>query len=288
MDTLPPIAAACAVTAGAMYPVDVLRALKMASATGKGYTISQFIKIHGVKGMLSQGVAPEIARATVMRSIKIFLFPISHRILWNKQCQKAYFGKKGLAGALAVAPEVFTITSLELAKIGLQIDVDKKFQNNSKLLLQDIKMRGNGLKACVIGWQGVQARQMLWTGTYFATLSTFRNTAKSLIGHDKPLYISNFLGGFVAGALGAFVNTPADVIRTNIQKDGLLNLGTKDFNLNSSIFSFNKMVSIGKDIVKEKGIQGLYSGIGFKAMHMASSGAFVAMLIPIFFEFNGY
>ena len=41
LETLPPIASACAVTALAMYPVDVARALKMASATGPGYTLGE-------------------------------------------------------------------------------------------------------------------------------------------------------------------------------------------------------------------------------------------------------
>lgn len=56
LDTLAPISAACAVTAAVMYPVDVVRALKMASATGPGYTMKQFVKSHGIVGVMSQGV----------------------------------------------------------------------------------------------------------------------------------------------------------------------------------------------------------------------------------------
>jgi tetrahydromethanopterin S-methyltransferase subunit D len=61
-----------------MYPVDVVRALKMASATGSGYTITEFIAAHGVKGLMSQGVVPEVVRATWMRVLKFFFFPITH------------------------------------------------------------------------------------------------------------------------------------------------------------------------------------------------------------------
>lgn len=61
-----------------MYPVDVVRALKMASATGGGYTIGEFVKVHGVKGLMSQGVVPEVIRATWMRVLKFFFFPITH------------------------------------------------------------------------------------------------------------------------------------------------------------------------------------------------------------------
>ena len=56
LDTLAPISAACAVTAAVMYPVDVVRALKMASATGKAYTITEFVRAHGILGVMSQGV----------------------------------------------------------------------------------------------------------------------------------------------------------------------------------------------------------------------------------------
>lgn len=61
-----------------MYPVDVVRALKMASATGGGYTIKEFVATHGVKGLMSQGVVPEVIRATWMRVLKFFFFPITH------------------------------------------------------------------------------------------------------------------------------------------------------------------------------------------------------------------
>lgn len=165
LDTLPPIATACAITAVAMYPVDVARALKMASATGnQKYTMSEFIKTHGIKGALSQGVAPEVARATWMRVLKFFFFPITHEKLWGKPTSKGTPIQKGLAGAVAVIPEVATITTLELAKIGLQLDKEKKYNNSATALIRDVYRRG-GIQACMCGWQGVQARQALWTGT---------------------------------------------------------------------------------------------------------------------------
>jgi len=164
LDTLPPIAAACAVTAVSMYPVDVARALKMASATGPAYSMGEFLKTHGIKGALSQGVAPEVARATWMRVLKFFFFPITHEKMWNKPTSKGTPIEKGLAGAVAVIPEVATITTLELAKIGLQLDKEKKYNNSATALVKDVYKRG-GFTACMCGWQGVQARQTLWTGT---------------------------------------------------------------------------------------------------------------------------
>ncbi len=226
LDTLPPIGVACAVTAVAMYPVDVARALKMASATGPTkYTMKEFIQTHGIKGTLSQGVAPEVARATWMRVLKFFFFPITHEAMWGKPTSKGTPLEKGLAGAIAVVPEVATITTLELAKIGLQLDKEKKYNNSAISLIKDVYKRG-GLTGCMCGWQGVQARQTLWTGTYFATLDAFKGVAKMPFGNNvKPdtwqSSTVNFLAGFFAGIAGAAANTPFDVARTSIQKEGL-------------------------------------------------------------------
>jgi hypothetical protein len=64
-----------------MYPLDLVRALQMANAGSKETTLqllSNFKKTHGVQGFFTQGLAPELARATWMRSVKFGLFPIIH------------------------------------------------------------------------------------------------------------------------------------------------------------------------------------------------------------------
>jgi hypothetical protein len=40
--------------------------------------LSNFRKAHGIKGFFTQGLAPELARATWMRFIKFSLFPLTH------------------------------------------------------------------------------------------------------------------------------------------------------------------------------------------------------------------
>jgi solute carrier family 25 2-oxodicarboxylate transporter 21 len=283
-ETIPPIAAACAVTAAAMYPVDVARALKMASATGTSYTLKTFIQDHGVSGLLKQGVAPEVARATWMRILKFYFFPITYKKLWKKPPSQGTWYEKAIAGAIAVTPEVATITTLELAKIGLQLDKEKKYHNSGLAVAREAYQR-YGWRGAMVGWQGVQARQMLWTSTYMASLGFFKDTTSKVLGKSNPS-INNFVAGFVAGVAGAVANTPADIIRTNIQKEAL-QVGTKNTSLNALCFSFGKMGSVGREIYNQKGFRGLYYGFGFKSMHMGGSGAFVAMLIPVFAKLFG-
>ena len=55
MDTLAPLTLAAGTTALVMYPVDVARALKMASAGGEVFSFGDFVKTHGVRGLASQG-----------------------------------------------------------------------------------------------------------------------------------------------------------------------------------------------------------------------------------------
>ena len=81
--TLAPISAGCMASAAVMYPMDVVRALRMASASDAAYVstptlLRDFVRVHGVGGLLRQGVMPEIARATTMRVVQFFSYPLVH------------------------------------------------------------------------------------------------------------------------------------------------------------------------------------------------------------------
>lgn len=130
--------------------------------------------------------------------------------MWGVPTSKGTPIQKGLAGAVAVVPEVLTITTLELAKIGLQLDKDKKYANSIGKLVKDVYSR-QGFAGCMVGWQGVQMRQSLWTGTYFATLDYFKKLSdKALSGMmpektPKKAAVVDFAAGFLAGVAGAWV-----------------------------------------------------------------------------------
>lgn len=289
LETLAPISAACAITAVAMYPVDVARALKMASAgAGPGYSMRDFIKTHGIKGAMSQGVLPEVIRATWMRVLKFFFFPITHEAMWNKPTSKGSPLEKGLAGAVAVIPEVFTITTLELAKIGLQTDKTNAYKNSISRLTSSVHAK-YGFNGVMAGWQGVQMRQSMWTGVYFATLDSFKRLCSVPLNGAKPTpteaNLINFGAGFLAGVAGAICNTPIDVVRTNIQKELL----SGNLRASPASYAWNPamVTTLGREIVMAKGWSALYSGFTMKALHMGGSGAFVALLIPVLAKLMG-
>jgi hypothetical protein len=134
LSTLPPITAAAVTCAVLMYPVDVLRALRMASAAegkqGIGQIVKNFIQAHGVKGLFKQGVGPEVLRATAMRCSKFFFFPITHRAMFDKEPSKGSGATRAIAGAFATIPESIGIVPIEISKIGLQLDKENKFKNS--------------------------------------------------------------------------------------------------------------------------------------------------------------
>ena len=111
---LPPITAGALTTATVMYPVDLLRALKMSAAAEgvkKGTTqlVKDFHAQHGLKGFVSQGVLPEMLRATYMRVLKFFLFPITHKSMFGMPESKGSGLTKAIAAGVASLPEGFTI-----------------------------------------------------------------------------------------------------------------------------------------------------------------------------------
>merc|ERR1712085_69302 len=114
LDTLPPICGGAVVTSVVMYPVDVVRAICMANpGTGPGAALKGFVDTHGVMGFVKQGLAAEVTRASLSRSIKFFMQPIVHRSLYGKPETQGTPISKGLAGAISTVPEVIAISPLE-------------------------------------------------------------------------------------------------------------------------------------------------------------------------------
>ena len=60
-------------------------------------------------------------RATYMRVLKFFLFPITHKAMFGTAENKGSPATKAAAAAVASLPEGFTIQPLEVAKIALQL-----------------------------------------------------------------------------------------------------------------------------------------------------------------------
>lgn len=280
--TLFPLTSAAVATATVMYPVDVLRALKMSSAGEKNaLSIGQYYQKFGWRGFVSQGVVPEIAKSSLMRVSKFFFFPIICENLYHKSPKEASVLQKAAAGALATIPEIVMISPLEVAKLGLQLDTENKFKNNSRLFIQDLYKR-RGVGGLYSGWAGMQWRQSLWTGTYFATLSWWKGKVEPFMTDTlgAPQALSQLVAGFLAGFFATFPNAPGDVVRSVVQKKVFKDPSRPAYGISPR--GVMEHVTVAREIVASSGIRGLYSGLGFKAMHLGGSGALMALFVPMF------
>ena len=92
--------------------------------------LSNFKDTHGVQGFFTQGLAPEVARATWMRFLKFGLFPFIHTAMYNVTPKFGTARTKAITACFTSVPEVLTIMPLEIAKVQLQLDSAKVFGNS--------------------------------------------------------------------------------------------------------------------------------------------------------------
>lgn len=292
LQTLTPISAGCMASAAVMYPMDVVRALRMASAGDAVYVstpalLGNFIKAHGVMGLASQGVLPEIARATVMRVVQFFSYPLVHKALFAKEPAQGSPMTKLSAGMLASLPSALAITPLENAKIALQLDSKGEFGNSMTKAVQHLWRRG--VLAPYVGVQAIFTRSAVSFGPYIAALPYCQKVtipaAKNALGDNSTSKtVGNLLGGLMAGSLGAAINCPFDLVRTNLQKQAieLAKAPMSTGQIMSLAFSPIAYWKVASQIIAARGIGALYMGLTFKIAHIGGMGAANAMFIPYF------
>lgn len=278
MDELPPLIAASALTAMITYPVDFLRAMRMASAADAS---AKVIGISAAARYFTKGLAPELAKGTASRVCKFGGYPIAHRFVQRRLRAQESPGTRALAGAAATIPEIALITPLEVAKLALQLDAvgSKQFANNAFSATRAL-VRAAGPAALYTGHFALQMRQAVWTSVYFAATPVFLYMITS---RDDPGPLAVGAAGLAAGILGALINNPIDVCRSVAQKEAL---SRWVFDGASATTTKNVAPYVGstfaacRRVVSRNGVKGLWAGSAFKAMHLGFGGALMAVLQP--------
>lgn len=279
VEELPPLIAASALTAAVTYPVDFLRAMRMVSAAEA--TGATALGIGGAARYFTKGLAPELAKGTVSRIVKFGGFPVAHRFLLDFMDVSESAGTRAIAGAAATVPEIALITPLEVAKLALQLDAvgQKRFANSmGKATRALIDVAGPSALYC--GHFALQMRQAVWTSVYFASIPMF----VGLLSHSNqpPSATVTGFAGLFAGILGALVNNPIDVCRSVAQKQALSKwvFGSSALGTDSYVPYVGSTFAACRRVVTQNGIQGLWAGSAFKAMHLGLGGALMAVLQP--------
>merc|ERR1712083_465342 len=241
--------------------------------------LSGFLKAHGLMGFVKQGLVAEVTRASISRAIKFFMQPIVHKSLYGKPETQGTAVSKGLSGAIGTVPEVIAISPLENIKLAAQLDKEGRFKGSADIAKHIMKTRGfNGL---MTGYFGMQVRQCLWTGGFFLTLDFYKAQMKTVISNNLACDV---VSGFAAGATGTALNCWCDVSRSVVQKKALAETFDPTIPRPSaiSVYSPGPFISQAGRIAAEKGIGGLYAGVGPKMIHLGGSGAILAVLMPRF------
>eukprot|EP00448_Togula_jolla_P018676 CAMPEP_0170590996 /NCGR_PEP_ID=MMETSP0224-20130122/12166_1 /TAXON_ID=285029 /ORGANISM="Togula jolla, Strain CCCM 725" /LENGTH=306 /DNA_ID=CAMNT_0010914827 /DNA_START=73 /DNA_END=993 /DNA_ORIENTATION=- len=279
-DTLPPICGGAFVTSVVMYPADVVRAICMSNpGTGAGAALKGFVEAHGLMGFVKQGLVAEVTRASISRAIKFFMQPVVHKAIYGKPETQGTPISKGLAGAIGTVPEVIAISPLENIKLAAQLDKEGRFKGSADITKHIMKTRGVG--GLMIGYSGMQVRQCLWTGGFFLTLDFYKQNLKTVVSNQLA---QDVLSGFAAGATGTAINCWTDVCRSLVQKKALADTFDPAKPRPSALEPLNPGPFFGEaaQILKTKGIGGLYAGVGPKMVHLGGSGAILAVLMPRF------
>jgi len=264
-----------------IYPLDIVRSLTMANTMEKLSTaqlLNNFRKVYGIQGFFKQGLIPELTKGTWARFVKFGLYPVVHKqvLRYSNVTGKGTPATKAIAGILTTIPEIISIMPLEIAKLNLQLDTTNRFTNNMFKAMGEV-FKTRGIKGFTVGYWGLQYRQAAWTAGYFATLSWFEEKVdKAILSLGIPkstttTAVSQLISGFLAGVFGTALNTPGDTIRSLIQKRVFGNL-PGDITL----------LGVGREIYASRGFAGLYAGFKFKAFHLGTGGALMAILLPFF------
>ena len=119
-----------------------------------------------------------------MRVVQFFMFPIIHEGFFGRPPSKGDTKTKLVAGVVATLPSSVAITPLENAKIALQLDHQKKFNNSMGKAVKHLLRRG--VLAPYMGCQGVFTRSALSFRHTFVTFNPPPDITRRVSGYYTP------------------------------------------------------------------------------------------------------
>lgn len=285
------------VTGLLMYPVDVVRAICMANPGQSAlHSLRWFVQANGIIGFAKQGLSAEVSRATLARGLKFSsLNPVHKTLFGGRDFQQGSMMTKGISGALSTIGEIIVCSPFENIKLAEQLAKDpavkieqSRFKNSLDIGKHLVRQRG--IASLWTGYAGMQMRQMLWSGVYFATVDNVRVSVRTHLPDYIPTWATNLMSGFACGAFAALFSCPPDVCRTTYQKAQLSVAFTPNMNKNMRMGLWDVTVGDFAAILRQArtvcasdaGFFGLWAGIGPKMAYLGGGGAILALVMPLF------
>ena len=150
-----------------------------------------------------------------------------------------------------------------------------KYANQLKLATSSL-VAAAGPLALYCGYAALQCRQAVWTAVYFASRPMLTDL---LSGGGEVTGLATFGAGLGAGVLGAVANCPFDVSRSVAQKACIAAWQAGEA-APAAAPVVGAALAAGRNVVRTRGVGGLWAGIGFKSLHLGCGGALMAVLQP--------
>lgn len=233
--------------------------------TGRSiYSQEGFLALYKGLGAVVIGIIPKMA-------IRFSSYEFYRTLLSNKETGHVSTGSTFIAGVGAGITEATLIVNpMEVVKIRLQAQhlntdiasgVTPKYKNAVQAAYVIVKEEGFG--ALYRGVSLTAARQATNQGANFTVYSKIKEFLQEYHGLEVlPSWETSCIG-LISGAIGPFSNAPLDTIKTRLQKD----------KTSSNMSSWARIVTIGRQLIKEEGFRALYKGITPRVMRVAPGQA---------------
>lgn len=168
-----------------------------------------------------------------------------NRPAWVKLVQP--FASGGLAGAAATC----VIQPIDMVKVRIQIAGESATASKNPIAIASSIIKNEGFGSLYKGLDAAIVRQLTYTTT---RLGVFRGASNQLKkdGEKALPFYKKALAGLVAGAVGAFVGTPADLALVRMQADTTLPVDQRR--------NYKGVVDAIRSIVRNEGVGGLWKG----------------------------
>lgn len=221
-----------------------------------------FLSLYKGLGAVVIGIVPKMA-------LRFSSYEFYRSLLYEKDGSISTSNTFIAGVGAGITEAVAVVNPMEVVKIRLQaqhhsmadpLDVPK-YRNAPHAAYVIVKEEG--FKTLYRGVSLTAARQATNQGVNFTVYSKIKERLQEYHGTETlPSYQTSLIG-LVSGALGPLSNAPLDTIKTRLQKTTYA----------SNESGMVRIVKIGRQLIKEEGINALYKGITPRIMRVAPGQA---------------
>lgn len=286
------------------YPLDLVKTRMQtssigASANGNALNKNLFqvgYNIFKHEGILAlyKGMTPPLISLTILNTMTF----TSYNYIRTQYKASRGFDIRNFMAGFTIAPMASTISTVEhLLKTQMQLDniAQKRFTSSIHCLTTLVKEHGS-FRILYLGHGINTMREGVFIGIYFYTYEGMRIKLDQIFGNNDystnkgtrieekaPAWTIPFAGG-ISGAWAWFVSFPLDCVKAGVQGQSLSsNIATST---SSNKHHLKGMVTVFRDLLRNKGWIGLYSGVTPSIMRafIVSSTRFSAyeMVVTLF------